>query len=72
MRILRSRLGIRNTGSNKQNLVYLRRCKSTGGNHEQDVEDRRPDDGADADVADGDEDADDGGEELGGGSAGRH
>ncbi len=70
MRILRIR--IRNAGSNKQNLVYLSRRKSTGGNHEQDVEDRRPDDGADADVADGDEDADDGGEELWSGSAGRH
>jgi len=40
--------------------------------HEEDVEDGRADDGADADVGEGDEDADDGGEEFGRGTSGRH
>ncbi|TNN53168.1 hypothetical protein EYF80_036629 [Liparis tanakae] len=40
--------------------------------HEQDVEDGRAHDGADAHVAVGDEDADQGGEELRGGASGRH
>ena len=39
---------------------------------EEDVEDGRADDGADADVWEGDEDTDDGGEELGSWASGRH
>ena len=44
----------------------------THADHEEDVEDGRAHDGADAHVAVGDEDADQGGEELGGGASGRH
>ena len=40
--------------------------------NEEDVEDGRADDGADADVGEGDEDTDDGGEELGRRTSGRH
>ena len=43
-----------------------------GRDHEEDVEDGRPDDGSDPDVVLRDEDADDGGEELRGGSTGGH
>ena len=46
--------------------------KGTGCYHKENIEDGRADDGADADIADGDEDANDGGEELGGWAAGRH
>ena len=47
-------------------------CKCARGNNEEDVEDGRADDGSDSDVTLGDEHADDGGEELWGGPAGRH
>jgi len=52
--------------------LEVRAHESAGGDDEEDVEDGGADDGAEADVGFGHEDAHYGGEELGGGAAGGH
>jgi len=53
-------------------VQYLPGEDGAHADHKQDVEDGRAHDGADAHVAVGDEDSDQGGEELRGGASGRH
>ena len=61
-----------NPGKTAKSPECLLGREGAGGDDEEDVEDGRPDDGADAHVALGDEHADDGGEQLRGRPARRH